>query len=123
MALGVSFPRAFRQLVSEHDGAEPDQREIDIEGERGKVFAVLLGLGDDSSNGMMWTHAILRDRLPEKVIPFAEDPGGSVFCFDFRSGSDNPPVVYWPHDVRPIVLIPVAGNFELMLAKLHPPTD
>ena len=123
MVLGVSFPTAFKDLAAAQDGAVSGEYEIDIEGEEGKVFGTLLGLGDDGSNGMIWNVETLRDRLPEKVIPFAEDPGGSFFCFDFRSGSDNPPVVYWPHDVRPIVLIPVAENFELMLEKLYPPSD
>lgn len=59
----------------------------------------------------------------ELLIPFGENGGGDYICFDYRKdpNSDNPPVVFWYHDVaeQEDRTSFIANNFEEFINMLH----
>jgi hypothetical protein len=38
--------------------------------------------------------------FPEGLIPFATDGGGNYVCFDYRNTKENPPIVFWHHEIE-----------------------
>jgi hypothetical protein len=38
--------------------------------------------------------------FPRGLIPFAPDGGGNYLCFDYRNCKENPPIVFWHHEVE-----------------------
>jgi hypothetical protein len=38
--------------------------------------------------------------FPKGLIPFAPDGGGNYICFDYRKCKENPPIVFWHHEVE-----------------------
>ena len=63
---------------------------------------------------------VYKDRVPEKVIPFSEDPGGFQIAFDFRNTPGDPPVVLVNSDANKPenYLIKIGDNFEAFLQNL-----
>jgi len=65
-------------------------------------------------------------RFEDGVIPFGDNGGGDMICFDYRKNrtTDNPPIVIWNHDMgleHRVVFI--AKNFEEFVDMLHEPED
>ena len=78
---------------------------------------------DDEYSILKTTERLLRnDRLPEGIIPFAEDGGGDQICLDYRQGRRQPRVVYWSHEEeKDQSIFPLADSFTEFLAMLEPP--
>ncbi|CJH30980.1 SMI1 / KNR4 family [Streptococcus pneumoniae] len=47
---------------------------------------------------MLQTYNSIKDRLVDKVYPFARDPFGNLLCFDYRNNPQSPTVVFWDHE-------------------------
>ena len=62
-----------------------------------EVFNNLLSFDEEDSSNMIDTYNDVKDRLVEKVIPFAEDPFGNLICFDYRTNK-QPTIVFWEHE-------------------------
>jgi hypothetical protein len=65
-------------------------------------------------------------RFEDGLIPFGDNGGGDLICFDYRHDRDtnNPPIVIWNHDMgfdHRVVFI--ANNFEEFINMLHEPED
>ena len=65
-------------------------------------------------------------RFEDGLIPFGENGGGDMICFDYRNDktTDNPPIVIWNHDMglkHRVVFI--ANNFDEFINMLHEPED
>ncbi|MCY8946181.1 SMI1/KNR4 family protein [Bacillus atrophaeus] len=59
----------------------------------------LLSIGDPSRPiDLLSTIDNVKDRLVDKIIPFATDAGGNLFCFDYRMSS-QPVIVFWDHEI------------------------
>ena len=56
----------------------------------------------------------------ENLIPFAENGGGNLVCFDYRSTKEEPPIVFWCHDDNEGEDVHfVANSFEEFLNMLQ----
>lgn len=65
------------------------------------VFSHLLDYchvqAEDKNPSILQVFESIRQRLPERVFPFAADPFGNFLCFDYRT-KDTPVVVFWDHE-------------------------
>ena len=62
-------------------------------------------------------------RMPDKVIPIADDVFGNEICFDFRKGLSSPSIVFWYHEMAfedpERALSPVCDSFTELVNKLY----
>lgn len=57
--------------------------------------------------------------FPKGLIPFAPDGGGNYICFDYRKRKENPPIVFWHHEVEENEgIYPLANSFEEFVNSL-----
>lgn len=68
----------------------------------------------------------IKYRFEDGLIPFGDNGGGDMICFDYRKNrdTDNPPIVMWNHDIgleHRVVFI--ANSFEEFINMLHEPED
>lgn len=114
--LGIQFPEAFRELVllHNHGSAYPDT--FDTETRKGRAFGRLLNFNDDQ---ILKEYRLIKDQLPEQVVPFAGDAGGNYLCFDYRKY--QPVIAYWDHESAQVEY--VADELGEMLKNLYGEED
>lgn len=97
--LGVYFPDDYKECVKINNGARPTPYCFLVNGVE-RIFGALLRIinPDDGHFELLETYRDIKDRLPEGVIPFAEDPFGNFICFDYKDHKKNPIVVFWYHE-------------------------
>lgn len=62
--------------------------------------------------------------FPRDLVPFADDGGGNLTCFDYRRTKKNPPIVFWVHDdPEGEDLHFIANNFEEFINMLYESND
>lgn len=115
--LEVELPAAFLAVARVHQGATPVPAGIDLPHGVGTAVGHLLHFEDTpfTSNIVAAIFPLL-DVLDEGIIPFAADVGGDFFCFDYRTGGDRQPVVFWSVDSG---VVPLAPDFPGFLAMLR----
>lgn len=90
--LGVSFPAVFRRYLSEFGYLEIRSAE-------------LYGLGAGVPQHLDLVRNTKAERsefhpyIPHHLIPFLPNGGGDHYCIDLSSGADDPPVVFWNHEL------------------------
>lgn len=124
---GIKLPASYVAIMKLHDGGDITKDSFyyqnhdneQFNGNIGKMFKVLNGY-----------ESILGDLLnppeffPEGLIPFADDGGGNLTCFDYRHCKENPPIVFWVHDDPEGEDVHfVSDNFEEFINMLHEPED
>lgn len=129
-ALGVELPEDYVGCALLHHGGRPSRNRLDFGGEEEKVFQSLLALrGIEESPGetVLGTYRNLRQfGTDTRIVPFAGDPGGNLYAFDYRRGAP-PSIVYWDHELAAmeasgepeLALEPVAGSFSELLGQLY----
>ncbi|WP_040214614.1 SMI1/KNR4 family protein [Clostridium polynesiense] len=93
---GVKFPKDYVEIIMKNDGGYPKPNRFNLNGSE-EVFNNLLSFDEEDSSNMIDTYNDVKDRLVEKVIPFAEDPFGNLICFDYRT-NNQPRIVFWEHE-------------------------
>lgn len=134
--IGRKFPRRYRDLVRENDGASPSRSTVVLWSQR--TFNNLYTLvPNDFSPDLLRMYGLLKNRMPDDVIPFGHESMGDAFCFDYRHSAE-PAVVYWDsyaagslyseHDKKTAdaladgsALLFIAPDFESFLRKLQEP--
>ncbi|MDQ0860819.1 SMI1/KNR4 family protein [Bacillus sp. V2I10] len=97
--LSIKFPIDYRDFIKDHNGCSPLDKDVVIINSFRETLNYLLSFGDDNRPiDMLRTYENIKDRLIDNVIPFANDPGGNMFCFDFRELKHEPPIVFWDHE-------------------------
>ena len=94
--LKVKFPKEYFECVLLNDGGYAEPSCIDV-GEKQRVFG-----GLEENEKIPAVLQSLEECLPKGVIPFAPDPAGNYFCFDYRMNLDNPSIVFWNHELTGI---------------------
>ncbi|MBU9723517.1 MULTISPECIES: SMI1/KNR4 family protein [Bacillaceae] len=135
--LGVTLPVAYRQLVKEYNGARPNKNKVQLVSGKEQVIKTFLNAVPTAKGGVMDVLSWLEGQLPERTVPFANDPFGNYYCFKFE-GSDGeaaeekakaeveggeeakakaePTVQFWDHEKQELELI--SNSFEGFLNKL-----
>lgn len=96
--LGVTFPEDYLEVVRRHQGAAPDRGSVTRPDGTGTIFNLLLHMEDEPEALSILGVIKWSEILPDRVIPFAIDPGSDYFCFDYRATDIDPPVVFMPTD-------------------------
>lgn len=95
---GVCFPEDYANCVQLYHGAKARPNGLDLNGNI-RVFAMLLSFSDDSVYNIVKAYFDSKDRFKEGIFPFACDPSGNYFCFDYREDKNNPSIVFWSHEI------------------------
>jgi cell wall assembly regulator SMI1 len=102
LELGVALPEDFKTCVRKYHGGRPDNRRFSFLdqklGEMKSSFAVLLSFNRENSENILRSLELRQDQLPKGIVPFGDDGGGDMICFDYRHTASNPPIVYWHHE-------------------------
>lgn len=99
--LGVCFPKDFIDIVRKPNAGRPTPKVIDVCGSGQVVRQLLSFLPGGQTYIVEETEDLRDDGLDEKIIPFANDPFGNYFCFDFRVSDSNPEIVFYDHETDP----------------------
>ena len=127
-----SIPASYKAFLAEHDGGEPVRSvftfERDNEPKRDRVRS-FLGLAPVSppDENLVETAMSLAGRVPDGVLPIAEDSLGNVVCLDGREGGDGP-VLFWDHEYEgeppdEANLYLIAPNLQAFLDGLEEPPE
>lgn len=124
--LNIRFPKDYLEVVSNNDGGYPNVNVFKLNNGE-EMLNNLISFKTSSYSNILETLEAVSDRLPKKVIPFGEDPGGNLICFDYRS-SDEPTVVFWDHEIAGAgefekAISFVSDSFTDFLNMLHEPID
>jgi hypothetical protein len=120
-ALEVLFPEDFKQCVAQYNGGRPTPNRFDSSTHRETVMKSLLSFRLADKGNVLDVFGWIRNRLPRKVIPFANTPSGDYLCFDYRASQPN--VVLWDHERASLdpedALSFVADSFTALISKLY----
>jgi hypothetical protein len=115
--LRVRLPLDFLEVARVHQGARPEPGRIALPDGSVTSVGCLLHFQDEPFHQNIAARGFpLQGVLAKGVIPFAEDIGGDVFCFNYRKDPQHPAVEYWSVDTGGIRL---AASFTEFVALLH----
>lgn len=114
--LRVRFPADFLAVARAHQGAAPEPAKVDLPD--GSVTSVghLLHFEEGTAN-IAARRFPVEAVLQKGVIPFAEDIGGDLFCFNYRKTPDAPTIVYWSVDSGPLAIADSFSAFVRMIRE------
>ena len=116
-ALRVRLPPEFLAIARTRQGSRPAPGAVTLPD--GSVTAVKNLLHFEEEPGI---RNIVHRRFPvmsvlaKGIIPFAEDIGDDLFCFNYRKDPYHPSVVFWSVDTGSVHL---ADDFDAFVAMLH----
>ncbi|WP_416806531.1 MULTISPECIES: SMI1/KNR4 family protein [Bacillus amyloliquefaciens group] len=98
--LKIKFPTDYRDFIKDHNGCSPIDKKVVLFQNSRESINNLLSIGDPTRPiDLLSTIDNVKDRLVDKIIPFATDAGGNLFCFDYRMSSQKPAIVFWDHEI------------------------
>jgi len=118
--LGVKLPADFLAVATIHQGATPEPDGFDLPDGSSSSFGCLLHFEEKPFfENIVVRRGPVSYVLPDKVIPFAEDGGGNLLCFDYRETPSHPTVVFWDHEKCDDPPLYVASSFTDLMNKLY----
>ena len=122
------LPNRYIELLREQDGGFLDyeftyQKAYSHESLWGGI-GIMYGLSHKYNLVKQYNHP--PEFFPQNVVPFGENGGGDMVCFDYRSNpkTTNPPIVYWEHEEEEGKDVSfIAKDFEEFLSILKEPED
>ena len=118
---GIEFPRDYVECIIKNNGGYPKPNRFNLNGNE-EVFNNFLSFDEEDSSNIINAYNDVKDRLIEKVIPFAEDPFGNLLCFDYRN-NEQPTIVFWEHEKafnnKENAISFICNTFSQLLNMLH----
>ena len=118
---GIEFPRDYVECIIKNNGGYPKPNRFNLNGNE-EVFNNFLSFDEEDSSNIINAYNDVKDRLIEKVIPFAEDPFGNLLCFDYRN-NEQPTIVFWEHEKaynnKENAFSYICNTFSELLNMLH----
>ena len=94
----LPLPTDFRAFVREHNGALPKPNAISLSGGWEVLVNHLLRIESTAVDNLRaCATALWQEHRAMKLLPFANDPFGNLFCFEY-SGREVTGVVFWDHE-------------------------
>ncbi|MFB9329377.1 SMI1/KNR4 family protein [Paenibacillus aurantiacus] len=131
------YPPAFLHMLEE--GAEPGKvmQVVLPDGEGTLLLSGFLNFDRTSDDYLPVNHRMFVESrgFPDKLVPFAWDPFGEYYFFDYREeAGDNPPIVQvvesWEEGryadgalMSGVTTMPIAASYEAFMAGLTEMTD
>ncbi|MBL1227057.1 SMI1/KNR4 family protein [Enterococcus sp. BWR-S5] len=120
--LKIKFPKDYIEVVESNDGAYPSLHAFSMNSQE-EMLNNLLSFSEAPYINILTTFENMSDRLVDGIIPFGEDAGGNLICFDYRS-SEVPTVVFWDHEIAgggelEKAITSICNNFTEFLNMLH----
>jgi hypothetical protein len=114
--LSVKLPADYLACLRKKNGGRPIPNAVNVSGRVDVVFENLLRLDIQAPHGVIKVWNVLRARTKEGVIPFASDPFGNLFCFEYLDRKSCS-VVFWNHEDGLSTF--VSNSFSELLEMLH----
>ena len=122
----IEFPSKYKKLVNFRDGGLLGKDLFFYEHEkirrRNCVGNFLCWSHDEMYSYYTYFENVYNDPpefFPKGLIPFAPDGGGNYICFDYRNCRENPPIVFWHHEVEENEgVFPLADSFDEFINNL-----
>lgn len=125
--IGIKLPQSYIALMLQHNGGNVvnsnfiylDKYNKDIE--IGSIGTMLHLTWNEYPYDSVWgLYSNPPEFFPKGLIPFADDGGGNLTCFDYRKTKKEPPIVFWVHDEPEGEDIHfIADSFEEFINMLH----
>lgn len=124
--IGKPFPEEYRAFLLGHNGGRPEPAIVDIDGasQGASQIQIFLGVtGPVESETLEWSWQVFQERIPERLLPIADDPFGNLFCLSLE-GPDRGHVFFLDrYEDAPAEPHLVARSWNDFLAKLRPMND
>ena len=101
--VGLKFPHEYRLHLLNHNGGEcePNVFQFIENGELTEsyidTFLAIYAGSNDNLKQDIDTYKIDEKRLPHRMLPIANDPGGNLICISCE-GNDNGRIYFWDHE-------------------------
>lgn len=105
--LGVEFPDDYKEFLLKYSGQAPDRGPRfpyldEYPGGDEGILSVFFGIMPDSGYDLLEATDTYEGRVPEDLLPIAEDPGGNVILLGV-GGEDRGKVYFFDHEEeRPV---------------------
>ncbi|MGY0655430.1 SMI1/KNR4 family protein [Bacillus subtilis] len=122
--LKIKFPTDYKEFIKDHNGCSPIDKKVVLFQDSRESINNLLSIGDPTRPiDLLSTIDNVKDRLVDKIIPFATDAGGNLFYFDYRMSSQEPVIVFWDHEIayedKESSISYVCDSFTELINKLY----
>ncbi|MEC1548276.1 SMI1/KNR4 family protein [Bacillus rugosus] len=122
--LKIKFPTDYKEFIKDHNGCSPIDKKVVLFQDSRESINNLLSIGDPNRPiDLLSTIDNVKDRLVDKIIPFATDAGGNLFCFDYRMSAQEPVIVFWDHEIayedKESSISYVCDSFTELINKLY----
>ncbi|MCY9407703.1 SMI1/KNR4 family protein [Bacillus inaquosorum] len=122
--LKIKFPTDYKEFIKDHNGCSPIDKKVVLFQDSRESINNLLSIGDPTRPiDLLSTIDNVKDRFVDKIIPFATDAGGNLFCFDYRMSSQEPVIVFWDHEIayedKESSISYVCDSFTELINKLY----
>ena len=112
--LGIKFPKSYVDCATLNNGGRPPKNKVNDN----LTMRSLVRIDELAELNVSETLKTIKDRLPSRIIPFADDSFGNYFCFDF-SQANEPSIVFWDHEEKTDkALMLVSDSFDNFIARI-----
>ncbi|HOZ48660.1 MAG TPA: SMI1/KNR4 family protein [Candidatus Hydrogenedentes bacterium] len=117
----VNLPEDFKSWLLRHNGSCPEPPRIDLDDGQGIYLNSFLSFSRQDKYNVFSMIETMSGRLPEGLVPIADDSGGNFVCFRYSSRTSQPEVVFWDHEEADPKLATrlIAASFSEFVSKLR----
>lgn len=87
--LGMKMPCSLKNLFKTANGGKPSRTMIIQEDQEDLIFDSLLNVKKGTDESLYILYPLVRNLLPETLIPFGLDPFGNIFCIHSSDQNDD----------------------------------
>lgn len=115
------LPDDFTVWLLKHNGVVPEPSDLSYADGEILLINCFVSFSRSDSPNVFSLLELLSGRLPNGLIPIAEDHGGNYVCFRYNSNPSRPDVVLWFHEEADPKhsIVPIAASFTELIARLR----